>query len=206
MEGRVFNIAPHVRAPYPLPEREIPLMIGTWGKRLARLAGEIANEVKIGGSANPEMAKYLRNAITQGELLAGREPGSVGIVVGAVTVVDEDRAAARKKARREAALYLPVVAKLDPTVDIDQELLDRMAKLVVEAEPAAAEKLISDELLDRFAFSGTPSDLLDQVHALADAGVSRVEFGTPHGLQAEIGIRLLGEQVIPQFPQGIAAG
>lgn len=206
LEGRVFNIALHVRAPYPLPEREIPLMIGTWGKRLARLAGEIANEVKIGGSANPEMAKYLRNAITQGELLAGREPGSVGIVVGAVTVVDEDRAAARKKARREAALYLPVVAKLDPTVDIDQELLDRMAKLVVEAEPAAAEKLISDELLDRFAFSGTPSDLLDQVHALADAGVSRVEFGTPHGLQAEIGIRLLGEQVIPQFPQGIAAG
>ena len=205
LDGQVFKIAPHVRAPYPLPEKEIPLMIGTWGKRLARLAGEVADEVKIGGSANPGIAKYLRNFINQGELVAEREPGSVGMVIGAVTVVDEDRAAARKKARREAALYLPVVAPLDPTVEVDQALLERMAKLVAEGDLNTAEEMISDDLLDQFAFSGTPSDILDQVHGLADAGVSRVEFGTPHGLKPETGIRLLGGRVLGEFP-GIADG
>jgi len=200
LEGQVFKIAPHINAPYPLPEKEIPLMIGTWGKRLAQFAGEIADEVKIGGSANPEMALYLRNFINQGELAARRKPGSVGIVIGAVTVVDEDRSAARQKARREAALYLPVVAPLDPTVESDPELLERIAKLVAEGDLDAAEKMISDDLLDQFAFSGMPSDIIDQVHSLADAGVGRVEFGTPHGLNPERGIQLLGEQVLPGIP------
>jgi 5,10-methylenetetrahydromethanopterin reductase len=200
LEGQIFKISPHVAAPYPLPEENIPIMIGTWGKRLARLAGERADEVKIGGSANPGMARYLRNFITQGELQAERDPGSVGIVIGAVTVVDEDRAAARRRARREAALYLPVVAPLDPTVVADEELLDRLSSSVTRGDFDLAEKLVSDELLDQFAFSGTPTDILDQVNALADAGVSRVEFGTPHGLDAEGGIKLLGEQVLPALP------
>ena len=41
----------------------------------------------------------------------------VGIVVGAVTVVDEDGDAARERARREVAMYLEVVGGLDPTLD-----------------------------------------------------------------------------------------
>ena len=58
-DGRVFQIAAHVRAPYPLPSDEIPLQIGTWGKKLATLAGEVADEVKIGGSANPDMIPHM---------------------------------------------------------------------------------------------------------------------------------------------------
>ena len=33
--------------------------------------------------------------------------------------------------------------------------------------------------------------------ALFEAGVSRVEFGTPHGLTAARGIELLGRRVLP---------
>jgi len=42
----------------------------------------------------------------------------VGVVIGAVSVIDEDRAAARAAARQTVALYLPVVAPLDPTVAV----------------------------------------------------------------------------------------
>jgi 5,10-methylenetetrahydromethanopterin reductase len=38
-----------------------------------------------------------------------------------------------------------------------------------------------------------------QVEDLARAGVARVEFGTPHGLDPMAGIRLLGEQVLPSL-------
>ena len=94
-------------------------MIGTWGKKLTRLAGEIADEIKIGGSANPGIAAVISESLQAGEQKAGRPTGTVKIVIGAVTVVDQDREAARALARREAALYLPVVAKLDPTVEVD---------------------------------------------------------------------------------------
>src|SRR5205823_4410384 len=76
--------------------RRMPLMIGTWKPRMAALAGDVADEVKIGGSANPDLVRLMREWIGNDD---------VGIVVGAVTVVDEDGAAARERARAEAARY-----------------------------------------------------------------------------------------------------
>jgi 5,10-methylenetetrahydromethanopterin reductase len=73
-------------------------------------------EVKIGGSANPDVIPHFRRVIDAAASLVGRAGADIGIVVGAVCVVDEDGAAARALARREVALYLPVVAGLDPTV------------------------------------------------------------------------------------------
>jgi 5,10-methylenetetrahydromethanopterin reductase len=58
---------------------------------------------------------------------------------------------------------------------------------------------ISDEVLDRFAFAGSPADLVRQVESLAEAGAGRVEFGTPHGANPAAAIRLLGEEVLPAF-------
>ena len=43
-----------------------------------------------------------------------------------------------------------------------------------------------------------PDDILAHVHELKSAGASRVEFGTPHGLDAASGIRLLGEHILPR--------
>jgi 5,10-methylenetetrahydromethanopterin reductase len=72
-------------------------MIGTWNPRMAALAGETADEVKIGGSANPEMVPLMREWIGNDD---------VRIVVGAVTVVDEDGDPARARAADEVRMYL----------------------------------------------------------------------------------------------------
>ncbi|MCC6612818.1 MAG: LLM class flavin-dependent oxidoreductase [Anaerolineae bacterium] len=196
-DGQIYSLAEHVRAPYPTPAALPPLLIGSWGRKLCALAGEIADEVKVGGSANPDIVPVIASNIAEGEAHANRPRGSVGIVVGAVTVADDDREAARWAARRSVALYLPVVVPLDPTVSVEQELIDRLREHVNRDELDQAAALISDDLLDRFAFSGDAQDLIRQAEALFAAGASRVEFGTPHGLDAERGIRILGEQVIP---------
>ena len=41
-------------------------------------------------------------------------------------MVDNDGAAADQLARREVALYLPVIEKVDPTLSIDPELVARI--------------------------------------------------------------------------------
>ena len=112
--GKVFQIAEHVRAPYPLPSRPVTLQIGTWGPQLAALAGEVADEVKIGGSANPAVIPVIANFIAVGEARAKRPAGSVKIVIGAVSVVDEDRDAARWAARKAVSLYMPIVSEAGP--------------------------------------------------------------------------------------------
>ncbi len=179
--GEVFSLASGTRLQFEVQRSRVPLLIGTWSPKTAALAGEIADEVKIGGSANPAMVQRMRELVAVGTKRAGRTSEDVRIVVGAVTVVAEDGAAARRLARSAVAMYLDVVGRLDPTTDV----------------PASG--TISDDLLDRFAMAGTPDQVVDQAKRLFEAGARRVEFGSPHGLTEEDGIRLLGEGVLPRL-------
>jgi 5,10-methylenetetrahydromethanopterin reductase len=161
--GAHFSLAPGAGFEYEPARKRIPLMIGTWKPRMASLAGEVADEVKIGGSANPEMVELMRSWIGNDD---------VGIVVGAVTVVDEDGDAARERARQEVARYLEVVGSLDPTI---------------EGPPP----------LEKFAIAGTPGEAAAHALRLYEAGVKRVEFGTPQGLTSARGVELLCDRVLP---------
>ena len=179
--------------------KPIPLLIGGWGPRMSALAGEIADELKVGGSANPALVPVMMGRLREGAAAAGRRPGSTGLVLGAVTVVDENGDAARDRARSAVAMYFEVVASLDPTLEISGDLIDRVGERLGQGDELGAGRLIPDELLDRFAFAGTPFQVARQVKDLFDAGASRVEFGSPFGLDAEQGLRLLGERVLPEF-------
>jgi len=209
--GAVFHLSAHNVLQYDVRRANVPLLVGAWGPRLAAVAGELADEVKIGGSTNPAMVSLMRQRVAVGTERAGRAPDAVGIVVGAVTVVDEDGALARRKAKAELALYLPTVAALDPTVSIDPELLARLRAATERGAHNEAAALISDHLLRPFAFAGTPADIIAHAEELFAAGASRVEFGTPHGLSDALGVRLLGERVLPALrviprPAFISAG
>ena len=199
VDGLVFRLEGDVALRYPVSGLMPPVLIGTWGPRMAALAGEVADEVKIGGTANPAMVGVMRERVAPGADLAGRAPTEVGVVVGAVTVVDHDGVAARARARSEVAMYLAIVAGLDPTVTVEPELISRIASLVADGEDVAAGRLIDDDLLDLFAFAGTPEQVAGQAQALIDAGAARVEFGTPHGLDDAGGIELLGREVLPRL-------
>ncbi|HEX4679689.1 MAG TPA: LLM class flavin-dependent oxidoreductase [Gaiellaceae bacterium] len=172
-DGERFSLQPGNTLAYEPVRREVPLLVGTWSPRLTAFAGEHAAELKLGGCANPAMVRLARERLGSSE---------TRIVVGAVTVVDEDDAAARALARDEVALYLPVVAGHDPTVDVDLDAPE-----------------ISDEVLDLFAFAGSPERIAEHAEALFAAGADRVEFGTPHGIDERRGVELLGARVLPRL-------
>lgn len=189
VDGREVQLPRGFRLQCPLPETPPPLLIGTWGRRTAALAGDLGvEEVKLGGSANPEMVALLRSWL----------PDEVALVVGAVTVCDDDAAAARELARREVALYVDVVAALDPTVEVPQRVRGGLRERLAENDTAGAAALVDDDLLDAFCFSGDPAAIAAQARACFAAGADRVEFGTPHGLDGLTGLTLLGSDVLPQ--------
>ena len=188
--GERFSLEPGARLRYAPLRSEVPLLIGTWGKKTAAFAGEVADEVKVGGTANPDLVPAMRERIGNDR---------VRIVVGAVTVVDEDGSAARRRARTEAALYFPVVAALDPTLDVPDRLVEDVRRLVDAGAQEEAGRLIPDELLDKLAFAGTPAQVVRRAEALYASGASRVEFGTPHGLEPRRGVELLASRVAPHF-------
>jgi 5,10-methylenetetrahydromethanopterin reductase len=170
--GRRFVLKPGARLQYEPLRANVPLTIGTWSPRTAAYAGQVAREVKIGGTANPAMVRLMREWIGNDD---------VGIVVGAVTVVDDDGEAARQRARDEVGLYLPVVAGRDPTLAL-----------------APGE----DPPLERFVFAGTPDEVVAHARRIREAGATRIEFGTPAGLTPTRGVELLVEHVLPALRAG----
>jgi 5,10-methylenetetrahydromethanopterin reductase len=196
-QGEIFQVEPGVRLNYRPPREDVDLLLGAWGPLGISLAGELASEVKIGGSADPALLPSARQSLARGEARAQRPPGAAGLVYGAVTVVDEDGVRARRVARTEVATYLPVVAALDPAAGLEEIDLAAMQRLVRAGDHEGAGRLVPDAVLDRFAFSGTPDHVAAQAEALFEAGVTRVEFGTPHGITAAGGIELIGRRVLP---------
>ncbi len=195
--GTVFPLAAGTALQFPRRRDAVPVLVGTWGRRMAAAAGGFADEVKVGGCANPDMVAVMRDWIAVGERHVGRPEGSVGVVIGAVTVVDEDREVARSLARTEVAMYLDVVGELDPTTDIDPDVLAAVRRGLAADDPERAGRAIPDGTLDRFAFAGTPEDVAAHVGAIAAAGAARVELGTPQGVTTERGVALIVDRVIP---------
>ena len=157
--GEIFELAPGTGLNFEPARPSVPLMLGTWRPHMAALAAEVAGEVKIGGCANPAMVRQMHEWIGRDE---------VGVVVGAVTVVDRNGERARELAREKVAMYLDVVGELDPTIE--------------RGAPAP---------LGLFTFAGTPTEVVTQVEELAAAGLRRVEFGDP------VGLDLLLAEVVP---------
>jgi len=188
LAGEIFSLAGGEALRWEAIRPDIPFLLGSWGPKMIREGLPFVDEVKLGGTANPDVGPWFRRLTNN---------AAVGLVVGAVTVVDEDGAAARSLARREVALYLPVVAELGPKLDIDPEILDGIRTAAARYDFEAAGRFISDDLLRRIAFAGTPEEVAEQALELLDAGVDRIEFGTPHGLNEHEGVRLLGERVLP---------
>lgn len=195
--GAVHRIETGFRLRYTPLRPRVDILLGVWGPKGAALAAELADEVKIGGTANPDMVRLMSGWLATGCRDSGRDPAEVGLAAGAVTVVDTDGEAARDRARTEVAMYLDVVAALDRTVTVDPDLLAELRILLAEDRHQAAGALLPDDLLDRFAFAGTPEQVAAQAAGLFEAGATRVEFGTPHGLDSGAGIDLLGSQVLP---------
>jgi 5,10-methylenetetrahydromethanopterin reductase len=167
VEGERFTLRPGTTLAYPRRRESVPLMIGTWGPATARWAGTVADELKVGGSANPDVVPVVRGWL---------DDPDVKIVLGCVSVVDEDGDWARERARQVVEPYLDVVAHLDPTLEL-------------RAGQAAP--------LERFCIAGTPEEVAGYVVELWNAGVSRVELGTPQGRSPTEGVGIICDRVLP---------
>jgi 5,10-methylenetetrahydromethanopterin reductase len=165
--GERFQLAPGAGLNYEPFRPHVPLMIGTWRRRTARFAAGVAEELKIGGCANPDMVRLMR---------AWLGDADVRVVVGAVTVVDEDADAARACAAEHVRMYLDVVGGLDPTLDL---------------RPGQRAPL------EKFVLAGTPEGVAAHAQALVEAGAERIEFGTPQGVTTTSGVDLLADRVLP---------
>ena len=201
--GRVFHATELAHLMWEPERADIPIMVGTWGPKMCRMAGALADEIKAGSMWSAKYGNYMWEHIEAGARDAGRDPQEVGLVFGPLTSISEDREVARTFAQRTLAFYLPYLAPMPEFVGVEPEEVARVQAATSSGDIDAAAALVSDLALEQFALYGTPHDVIEQIERMVDAThVTRIEFGMPHGPEgSETAIHLLGKDVLPHFRQ-----
>lgn len=199
--GSIFHATEAAYFQWRPPRAEIPIMIGTWGMKMCRMAGMIADEVKAGSMWSATYGQLMWEQIEAGARAANRNPAQVGLVFGPLTSIAENREEAKAFARHTLAFYLPYLSPMPEVVGVTAEEIARVKSANARGDYAEGAAQISDLCLDNFALYGTPGDVIAQIERMvSETAVTRIEFGMPHGPHGSANaIHLLGKYVLPHF-------
>lgn len=199
--GNVFSATDAAQLAWTPERSHIPIMIGTWGPKMCKMAGGIADEVKAGSMWSDRYGNYMWEQIEAGAKEANRDPKEVGLVFGPLTAISEDREQAKLFAKQTLAFYLPYLAPMPTYIGMEDEAITRVQAATSIGDMDTAVAQISDDILGNFALYGTPQDVIDDIERMvSQTPVTRIEFGMPHGPNGSIeAIHLLGKHVVPHF-------
>ena len=179
-------------APPPSPHGKPRVFVAAVGPMMTRVAGEVADGLMAHGFTTES---YMRDVtvptLREGALAAGRDPGDVKIALPVFVVTgrdDEDMAASRHAVKLQIAFYGSTPAYrgvLDHHGWGDvQDSLNAMSK---RGEWDQMAGVITDEMLDAFAVSGTPDAVGRQIVERYGDIADRISFYTrPDGHEPEI--------------------
>jgi probable F420-dependent oxidoreductase len=181
----------HVRnyeRPFPPRREAIPIYLAAMGPAMTRLAGEVGDGWIAHELGSPHfLRERVLPQLDEGIARAGRKPGDVTRVVSACCVPHTDGAQAKRWAAGLVAFYASVRTYLDffafhgferEAVAIQEAFRQGDFDAMVDACP--------DEMVDAFAFAGTPDEIREGVKRYE--GVADVVKLSPptHFVDAEV--------------------
>ncbi len=180
LTGEKVSFSTESIAKLTFPERHVPIYIAATAPRMLQMSGRIGDGVILMNGVAPELIETAIAIVREGERVAGRNAGSTKIVVWAACHTDYQ--AVKYNVARAILRNIPgpideltrrVAAEVKESYNYDQHAL-------AEAEFA---HIIPDELVPRFAFSGTPAKIKSQIDALELVGVDEIVLAIPFASQ-----------------------
>jgi 5,10-methylenetetrahydromethanopterin reductase len=104
--GEVFALGPGHGLRFGEP-RDVPVVLGTFGPKGARLAARIAHGIRAAAQWEPAYMVELRRWVREGAERVGRDPDEVALIPENWTCLHPDRDLARGRAREILATFLP---------------------------------------------------------------------------------------------------
>jgi 5,10-methylenetetrahydromethanopterin reductase len=198
-EGEIFRATPDLCLQFEPVQRDIPILIGTFGQQTCELAGRIADGFVTSCTADPGVFRMLRGRFEAGARAAGRDAAPLQVAASPICALAADGRAAYETLRRMLPRFLPFFHPLTEYAGIPKDLIRDANAAFMGGDLERAAGYVSDDMLRFFAVIGTPREVVAQVEALIDAGVNHVAFTGPVLPDAEQTIRLLGDEVLPRF-------
>ena len=163
------------------PPPPVPIYLGSMGPQSLRMSAAHYDGALLGVMCSPTFIASRAELIDTALAKAGRsrEDYSLGALV--LTAVADDPADARDRVRRSVAYYLAEIPDVSPRLvgtDVSRDDLLSVRSRILEAKATdgleAAAAVLTDDLVDLLAVTGTPDDVAERLTRLGDAGLDRV--------------------------------
>jgi 5,10-methylenetetrahydromethanopterin reductase len=198
-DGEYFYASPDLYLQYDIPRADVPIVIGTWGPMMARMAGGVADGVKADCVASPDYLRQLKGEMISGAQKADRDSTNLEMIVGPLCCIAADRERAVRPIKEMLALLQPFLAPMTQSHGITDEAIAAAAEAFNNGDIPGAVDLVSDKSVSAFSLTGTPRDIIPKIEALVEAGATNIAFGPPLGPDFYEALNLLATEVVPQF-------
>ena len=198
-EGEFFTATGQLQLHHKPIRNKIPLFIGTWGPKIAKLGGEITTGIKADCVADKKYLNLLANNVFDGAASVGKDPTQSQIIVGPLCSISRDRKAAVRTIKKLLAIFLPFTSPMKEKIGIDERDVIKANEAYLAGDYDTAVRHVPDEAVRAFSLTGAPKEVIPQVENLISAGATNVAFGPPHGPNFKEMLELLAKEVVPYF-------
>jgi len=176
---------------------DIPIYVCAFGDDYLALSGEIGDG-SLPMVTPPASAPRMVACIEKG--LAGRDPGTAFDIAGCAWLsIAEDGRAADSEMRKMIAYFGPYLEDdALSAIGLSSGDFSQIRELIGKQDYEKARAAVTPDML-RLGLSGDPGMIIEQIEALADAGITQVNLGGPVGPDVTEAINLLGTKVLPHF-------
>jgi probable F420-dependent oxidoreductase len=171
--------------PGPIEHPRIPVYIAGVNHLMCRIAGEECDGLHVHPFNSPRyLREYVNPAVEEGLRRAGRTRADFTYVTSTFVIVgdtDEERARARDSVRQQIAFYAST-RTYEPVLATHgwQDLVPHLHRKSVEGDWAGMARLITDEMVDTFAVTGTYETIAAAVQARYRGLLDRTSFYQPY--------------------------
>jgi 5,10-methylenetetrahydromethanopterin reductase len=156
----------------------IPVFMGVRGPQMLELAGQIADGVIFSGPI-----EYLQSAFEIVEDSASRharDPEDIEKVVWLPTIIQEEQGTSHLAKRVVALIASDMPSYVLEMLDVNEEKLSQVVDTVAKKGPSAGAEYVHEELIEAFAISGTPQQIVGQFDMLGELGATEIILGPPY--------------------------
>ncbi len=182
---------------------DIPLILGSWNEKMARIAGKYCSELQVAGSWNLKFLQKLDSEFYNG-LQERHHQEKLYFSIGGMSCISLDKALAHQRAKQTMAVYLPylkgVISKsgFDVTTDNFKQI-ERYSK---HGQYAEAVPFITDDMVKTFTLSGHPDQVVNKLrYLIKHIDIHGILFSPPYGTAETIeeNLQLIGNEVISKL-------
>ena len=196
-DGEIYHLK-NFRLQFEPVRPSIPIFVASISPKSLRQSGELADGV-LPIHLSRRRIEEFKAPLIEGAKAAGRDPATIELAPYIITCVADDPTAARELVRRHVAYYAggmgvyynQLVARYGY-----QEEAARIKEAWSRGDRAAAAQMVTDELLDDVAISGTAEQARAALDAYRAGGVTLPIVSFAHGASADM-IRQTIEALAP---------